>query len=171
MQEKYSLHKHLSGFDWFHSIATDSYGRYVVYVQYMNQDVLSTIPDSCDGKQVLVHFVSSITSKPEQYSHPETLIRRAPLIVQVPTALQRVHKQVQEEKEECNDLDLSEIDSLMNGVIGKDALLNVFYEIHDQDDAVTSVSESFPEVRKKLESLYNTYGFDVLYDILEHDEQ
>lgn len=158
MQEIAALERYLKGFDWFHSIGVDPYGRHVVYVQYMNIDTLTTVPDYCDGKQVLIHFAASLTSKADDFkvnvspAKPQLETWIAP---ELPTG-------------DLPVLDLSEIEDLLKtGPITKPALIDMFYEIHDGDDAVTFVSESFPKEREKLEALYNTYGFDVLHDLLE----
>lgn len=45
---------------WFHSVALDQYQRLVVYVTERNANVLTRIPNEYMGKQVLVHFASSI---------------------------------------------------------------------------------------------------------------
>jgi hypothetical protein len=45
---------------WFHSVAFDQYQRPVVYVHERSAKVLACIPNEYMGKQVLVHFASSI---------------------------------------------------------------------------------------------------------------
>ena len=41
---------------WFHSMETEASGRVVVYVKYMDKEVLVGVPDTLDGRQVVVHF-------------------------------------------------------------------------------------------------------------------
>jgi hypothetical protein len=45
-----------------------------------------------------------------------------------------------------------------------DIVAAIFFETHDGKNAVTNYSEQYPNVRQRMEKLYNTFGFDVLYD-------
>ena len=66
-----------------------------------------------------------------------------------------------------------EVDLLNNEIkdllfsLGKEKITNIFFEIHDGDDSVTELSNIYPKERNRLEKLYEEYGFDVLFDLLE----
>lgn len=130
--------------DWFHSVGTDQYGRVVVYVKYMCDETLHDIPDRVDNKQVLVHFASSLLATREMYTDSNA--------------------------RKTNDVDdlMSSVKTLV-GDLGKAKVRDIFYEVHDGANALTNLSDIHPYAREVLEKLYNEYGFDVLFDLLDNE--
>jgi hypothetical protein len=163
--------------DWFHSAGTDQYGRYVVYVKYMCQETLYDIPDKVGGKQVLSHFAASKFSTREQYTSqpspkqeeniPIPLVKK---VVDVTEEAELVEDGVEELPSSFLQFDLNdlckELDRLEK-ICGSNALQDIFYEVHDGKNAVTNLSNRYPDVRKSLEQLYQDYGFDVIYEELD----
>jgi hypothetical protein len=68
------------------------------------------------------------------------------------------------------DLDINylikELDRLER-ICGSNHMQDIFYEVHDQDNAVTNLSSKFPDVRRRMESLYKKYGFDIIYEEMD----
>ena len=56
---------------------------------------------------------------------------------------------------------IKELDRLER-ICGSNTMQDIFYEVHDQANAVTNSSSKFPEVRRRMESLYQKYGFDII---------
>lgn len=75
-------------------------------------------------------------------------------------------------EEEEKQLELSvraltdELDRLER-LCGSNILQDIFYEVHDKTNAVTNLSAKFPEVRGRVERLYDKYGFDIIYEELD----
>jgi hypothetical protein len=130
--------------DWFHSVGTDQYGRTVVYVKYMCHETLHDIPDTVDGKQVLVHFAGYLLATREVYTNPNA------------------------RKQEDADVLTSSVKILI-GDLGKQKVRDIFYEIHDGPNALTQLSDTHPYARDCLDKLYEEYGFDVLFDLLDNE--
>jgi len=182
--------------DWYHSVGLDAYGRYVVYVKFMNHETLNDIPN-LDGKQVLVHFAASLPSavdkfinKPDLSALPmppdyvNNFIQKAKTaqIIGIDIGLGQLVNQVT--LSILNDANMSlveagfttekdelvlqtEIENLQT-VWGAEAVENVFYEIVDGDDAVTNVSVSCPGLRRDLDILYKQYGFNLVCEKLDN---
>lgn len=135
--------------DWFSNVGIDQYGRYVVYVKRMNHETLHSIPDTMAGKTVLVHFaeppkdkfVQQINLARHYFAEPE----------EDQDALQRA-------------LDRLEL------ICGSHVLLDIFGEIQDGKNAITNMSDGYPQVRQQLEVLFDQYGIDVLHDAIEQFE-
>lgn len=152
--------------EWFHSIGKDQYGRTVVYVHFMNHETINDIPAKLDGQQVLVHFATSMTTKPGTYStilpsHSIPLLQlvdlvREPEVEELPSS---------DLENDIEDL-TKELDRLEK-VCGSNTLQDIFYEIHDGKNAVTNLSARYPEVKTSLTKLYNEYGFDVIYEEMD----
>lgn len=80
-------------------------------------------------------------------------------------------------RDEVDDLSSSEEDKSLSHLIaeldklerqcGSNTLQDIFYEIHDGNNAVTEWSKRYPDVRKTLEKLYQQYGFDVIYEEMD----
>lgn len=139
---------------WWHSHAEEA-RRVVVYVHFMNHEVLTSIPPTVDRKQVVVHFESSQCKVPEKYFTSVNLNRSSSAKI----------SNLEEEEITLSDyaLFLIELEDLEEQC-GHDTLESIFFEAHDGDDAVTNYSSAFPIVRKRIEKLYNKYGFDVIYE-------
>ena len=134
--------------DWFHSIGTDPYGRVVVYINYACQETLYSIPDKVDGKQVLVHFAASKLAKREDFCNMPSNSRQ-----------------------QSADVDILNRDiNTLIGEFGREKVRDIFYEIHDKQNALTNLSPKHPYARDILEKLYDEYGFDVLFDLLDNED-
>lgn len=158
--------------DWFSEVGTDNLGRYVVYVKYKNKDNMALVPDKVMGKQVLVHFLVSKVAKREDFTNNGNHIPFANLVkrADLPTLELVLDDGFEELSSDLLEIDLGdltrELDRLEKSC-GSNTLQDLFYEIHDKKNAVTNLSSRYPEVRASLESLYNEYGFDVIYEELD----
>ena|ERR1700722_14729619 len=139
--------------DWFADVGTDPFGRVVVYVSRMNYETLHDIPDYVGDKQVVVHFNASNKATREQFTNQIGPIYKTPIVEpeEELTALQHA----------LDELEL---------ICGSHNLQDIFYEIHDQNNAITDVSSKYPKVREVMEILFDQYGFDVIYEELEQFE-
>lgn len=142
----------LKDFDWFCSAELGKDNRFVVYVNKMDLSVWDAVPCRLDGKQVLVHWQPT-----------ESPVKKETFSVYVDSSKAELF--------EADDVDLvefiqAELDSLEKKC-GTKNLSDIFYEIHDGRNAVTNVGDMYPDVVKRMTELYNTYGFDVLYNELD----
>lgn len=176
--------------DWYHSVGLDAYGRYVVYVKFMNHETLHAISD-LNGKQVLVHFAASLPAAVDNFVNRPVLsalpappqyvnnfIKKAKTTQSVSMnagAGCLVEKVTQSILDKANMFLVStnylgehiqkEISELQI-IWGNENVENVFYEIVDGDDAVTNASDAHPDLRDRLERLYAHYGFDLICEKL-----
>jgi hypothetical protein len=145
--------------DWFCDAEIDTLGRFVVYVDRMDIPFIGSTPDRIGGYHVLFHFIAS------QPISKEPLVA-VPLVKNEPIILS---KEVLE-PEDISYIDLlylhSELDKLEK-ICGANILADLFFESHDNKNAVTNLTAKFPEIRKCVDSLYETYGFDIIYENLE----
>lgn len=182
------------GKDWFHSVGFDKFGRAVVYVKYMDGEVLRFVPDwTQDRKQVLCHFASSLPDVKNEFinklhemtysPHGKTTFFSLEQVDAIEltslSMLEGVVCRVDNDsttfsstKEKGRQLELSvhvltdELSRLEKSC-GTNILGEIFFEIHDKCNAITNLSVKYPEVRFVLEKLYNQYGFDPIYKELE----
>lgn len=137
------LKEQLSNFEWFNSLSTDIFGRFVVYVNKMNSEVFSNVPDVVDGKQTLCHFY------PKSYN---SMAENIPYQLHQDQLVSSWCKLVEQSSEQ----------------IVKD----LFFEVHDGDDSITNFSQKYPDVFLKVKELYDLYGFDVIHnEMIEEDYQ
>lgn len=172
------LSRQFKGRDWFYDVGTDQYGRLVVYVKYMCHETLHEIPDKAGGVQVLVHFAASKLATREQFTDstgPKTI-----KVDITPSEFISAAKEAQangidtgfgqmlyEDGEDRSILFLQqELDRLEKACSSR-TLQDIFYEIQDGPNAVTNMSARYPEVRKRMQELYDVYGFDVIYEELD----
>ena len=143
--------------DWFAKADYDQYGRPVVYVHRLSLEIGLKVPRHIDGKQVLVHFASSLPASQSKFVEVEVL---------KPVA--QDDDLLADEPEPVVDIDvlISELDRLER-VCGSNILQDIFYEVHDGKNAVTNLSARFPDVREDVEALYDEYGFDIVYEELD----
>jgi hypothetical protein len=155
----------------------------------MDEKVIRFVPDwTEDRKQVLLHFAASAPDAKNEYVNKPQERKYTPSQF-VETTRQAMKQEIdvgfgqcvelidgelvdKEEIEQDRQLELSvkvltdELDSLER-ICGSNVLGEIFFETHDKHNAVTNSSSKYPEVRKRLEKLYDTYGFDLLYEQLE----
>lgn len=159
------LYDQCKGKDWLYDIGTDQYGRYVVYANYINGEVEKCVPDRTpDGKQVLCHFAASLKASADQFiAKPQqsTLLVRS-TVEEQPADTAEQDMELEQSVQELTD----ELDRLEK-LCGANVLDLVFYEVHDQHNAVTNMSAKHPEVRRRMQKLYDRYGFDTIYEELE----
>ena len=137
---------------WFSNIGKDQYGRYVVYVKYMGKDVV--VPDTTpDGKQVLCHFAQSTADN---------------FVSKVSFSILKEYQptKAEEVEEEINLSFLKEELARLMLICGQHTLQDIFFEKHDNKNSITNFSLKYPEVRSEINSLYDNYGFDLIYDCL-----
>lgn len=151
-----SLSKQLEKFDWFTNrmeINPILHKSIVVYVKYMNSEVYREVPDVVGGWSIRPWFVgyadcTHVISKPV-VSVNSPVVESAPVME--------------------SGLDVHHEVWKLSKICGRGKLEDIFYEIHDRDDAVTNESVNYPEIRTKLQDLYDEFGFDVLFDEFSDD--
>lgn len=178
------LSQQFKGRDWFYDVGTDQYGRLVVYVKYMCHETLHEIPDKAGGIQVLVHFAASKLATREQFTESPTPKSSIGL---TPTEFMEKAREAQAKGADVgvgqmlDELDqellpVEEVKSLrhlqneldrLEKICGANTLSDIFFEIKDGKNAVTNLSARYPEVRQRLDALFDEYGFDVIYEELE----
>jgi hypothetical protein len=154
---------------WFHSVDADQFGNLVVYAKYLNSEVLQSVPDTFGGKKVLLHFAAHKEAKPTTYVSPAA---QSSFWSSMKAGI-NLNPQNFETHKLNDDLDgepyLTEKLWELRRICGADNLADIFFEIHDGEDAITDLSKEFPSVRKAMEELYEIYGFDVLFNEVERD--
>lgn len=141
-------------YEWFRGTGLDEFGRFVVYVSRMDYNVIKEISTKINKQQVLFHFYYP---KLQYITQVANIIPQVKKPVAVIPALQ---------KEINLEQLIDDLDSLEN-ICGSNILQDIFYEVHDGKNAVTNWSSKFPEVRKSMDVLYTTYGFDLIYEELD----
>jgi hypothetical protein len=133
--------------EWFVDMVADNKhvpGRIIIHVKWLSEDIINVVPEYIAGYQVLIHFEKRIIKN----NIVSDSVLNSVLIN--PT--------------ELNIDDLIKELGRLERICGLHTLQDIFYEIQDGEDAVTDMSERYPEVRKQLEELFNIYGFDVIYE-------
>ena len=155
---------------WFHSMETEASGRVVVYVKYMDKEVLVGVPDTLDGRQVVVHFAGAKLATREMFTNNPSM--RPSFVSSAPVSMGCMvpHEICPDCPEDESEPDVSnlvaELGKLEKHYDAK-TLSDIFFETHDKQNAVTDLSVRYPEARQVMERLYNEYGFDLIYDELE----
>ena len=158
------LYDQCKGKDWLYDIGTDQYGRYVVYANYINGDVLRFVPDRTpDGKQVLCHFAASVKASADQFIDKPN---QSTLLVRQPIVPEPMDEEAQDIKLEQSVQELTDELDRLEKLCGTNTLQDIFFEEHDQKNAITNYSASLPEVKAAVHKLYERYGFDLLYEMM-----
>ena len=129
--------------DWFHDVGMCPSDKLIVYTKWQSREILEEIPNKIAGYQILVHFAPLGSTKPNV----------------------KVFDIEDEQEYDLNDL-TKELDRLEK-ICGTNILGSIFYEIQDQNNAVTNLSAMFPEVRLSMDKLFEEYGFDIIFENLE----
>ncbi len=143
--------------EWFYDVGIGEFGKHTVYVNFMNFEVLTSIPDSIDGTAIYVHYASSLKVNRDQFVTDKL---KAVVTATTPNVLD----------EDESNLDLSKLtDELdrLESICGPNILQDIFYESHDKHNAITNLSSKYPDVRLSMDKLYEEYGFDVIYGEME----
>lgn len=136
---------------WFYDTGIDEYDRPVVYVHLMNSSIFKELSEV--SKQFLetspcIHYASSSLLERSKYVNEINLIKNLPNSIYT------------------LDFLFHELNKLKD-VCGLNILSDIFYEVHDGQNAITNLSAKFPEVKDSLDKLYAEYGFDLIYNYLE----
>src|ERR1035437_10538490 len=111
---------------WLHSVGTDASGRIVVHGTYSDKDAEAEVPVTWEGKQVLVHYAGAKLATRGKFTNIVSLSQSV-----ASTALVDIN---------VEDLDLAylinELDRLEKRC-GVGTLAEIFFEIHDRENAVT----------------------------------
>lgn len=150
---------------WYDSVGLDKYGRYVVYVHTMNMEIMQTVEPSLDGKQVLIHYANSKPENMKKYITEYNWNRSGKIFLDKP--VEQNNPKVADDVAESINIDelIIELDRLER-ICGVHGLESIFYEVHDGKNAVTNLGAKYPEVKRSMQNLYDTYGFDIIYDEL-----
>jgi hypothetical protein len=126
--------------DWFYDFGFDEYQRPIVYVHYMNIEIIKFLQITYGN--VFIYFASyKLLSKNDYINHidVDSITERDPLSGLLAT--------------------ISQLKSFYD----KSLLENIFFEVHDGKNAITDYSMMVPQLRGEIEKLYSIYGFDILY--------
>lgn len=145
--------------EWFYDVGVGEFGKHIVYVKFMNLEVLTAVPDSVAGTPVYVHYASSLKLDKNQFVTDTT----KPV-----SNFQPKITWIDDEDEPALDLSklTDELDRLED-ICGPNILQDIFYESHDKHNAITNLSSKYPAVRSAMDLLYEEYGFDVIYGEME----
>lgn len=161
------LHDTFVNRDWFHSVDQDKSGRLVVYVKFMCDETTNDIPRQVDGINVLCHFAGSKHINKELFAHKGSSLKKNIPSLEIVEGL----GDYLEFMEESNiPLDLRELVvelDRLEKMSGSNIMQDIFYEVHDGENAVTNLSSKFPDVRSGMEKLYHQYGFDLIYENMD----
>lgn len=129
----------LSSKEWFISAEVEpKYKNSIVcYVSQMTSEILKEVPEKIEGTNILIHF------KPYTPPAPITL------------------DDLKQEKE----IDLSSEISHLIKVCGKENLMTILNEIHN-DDEKKAMGKEFEKVAEKLNAFYDEFGYDILFDLV-----
>lgn len=133
--------KMYSRYAWFDSVDTDRFGKIIIYVHFLYPSIWNLIPEYVLEKQVLIHFSSYKDFDKNKTTH------------------------------NLSKLDNNELKSIIKRLktdCGKTTLENIFFEVHDGENAVTNESYKFPKIKTELEKLYGEFGFDSVYDEVDY---
>jgi hypothetical protein len=150
------LDKMLKTNDWYDTADfDDNLRKYIVYAKYVNLDVLSTVPDRFEDVPVLVHFSAYRLACKDSFRENSSSLEDLTLLSE------------EEEAEIPIDLDklCVELDKLEREC-GNNVLQDIFFEVHDDKNAITNLSVKYPHIRESMEKLYKEYGFDLIYEEL-----
>lgn len=149
-------------YDWYHSVGRDEFKKLVLYVNYMNSEMLN-LTSSLD-RDIKIHFAGSITATKDIYTDNQSAINKLEM----------------HESDLSEDIDLSEFDGgaisvvelsseleRLEKICGSNILQDIFYEVHDGKNAITNLSFKFPDVKHAVDLLYAKYGFDNIYEELD----
>lgn len=137
------IKKMFEDFDWFENLDFKN-NKYIVYVNKMNKEVLSLVPDKIDGKNTLLHFYSSKMCSPNMYYK---------------------YYDVDEFYEEQK---LIEFVSNNIKTYGKTVFAGMFYEIHDGENSITNLKIKYPHLSIEMERYYTDYGFEKISEELKN---
>lgn len=143
-------------YDWFHSVGQDDFNTPVLYTKYLNLEVLNLT--SAPERNFKVHYATSMTVSSNDYTTTESM-----------SGVQLLEADSDSDFE--SEVDLHEELWGLQRICGRDNLIDIFYEVHDGNNAVTSLSAEFPEVRAAMDVLYNNVGFDILFEELDSEEE
>lgn len=175
------LSKLFKGKEWFYDVGADQHGRYVVYIRFANHETINNIPDEVAGRQVLVHYASSLTANRDSFTnnlisgtHKWSDIRNKlspERLAKVDEAVKKELDIIEEAVGPASDEQSlrhlqNELESLEK-ICGSYTLQDIFYEVQDGKNAVTNMSARYPEVRQSMEKLFDQYGFDVIYEEMD----
>ena len=140
--EKSKLADQFKNEPWFHSMKKDNYGRYIVYANWLDEKIMGNVPEFMDGNKVLLHYSCSDNLQENKYISTVNFEE-----IKTPNLL--------------NELDRLE------GICGEKILANIFYEVHDRQNATSNYSKKYPQVRESMENLYKIFGFNNIHDQFE----
>ena len=150
------LHEMFKDKDWYDSVDVEEFGRLAVYCKYLGLEVWNCIPDKLGDRYVLTRFAASKPNKPAAAVAPTPQVE--PLIPEL--------EEYAEEKTPDVATLVKQLERLEK-ICGSNILQDIFYEVHDGRNAVTNLRVRYPEVAQPMEELYQTYGFDVIYEELD----
>lgn len=161
----------LDPYDWFYEVEAEA-RRYVVYVNYMCSEQDTIIPDMVQGRQVVVHFTSAKTGSAQDYMAED---KKTFTYHQFPFLTPDSSGSITQEDLEAGLKELSAPNETilvqeltrLEKQVGPNILFDIFFEIHDGKNAVTTLGSKFPETHEGMKRLYDDYGFDPIYNELE----
>ena len=162
------LSKHV----WFDSVDVDKFGKLVVYISESTREIMAAIPDKFENKRVVWQYASSKSEvlkkkygtqyKSEFHVTPVWI---KPDLVKVKAEFD-LPKYTESEVEPDVKFLISELDRLEK-LCGSRVLQDLFYEVHDGKNSVTTLKSKFPEVYDDVLDLYEEFGFDIMYNELD----
>lgn len=147
MDKLESLQNLFKNESWFYSVGSDKFNRPVLYVNYLNKELINFIRSKSQDN-FLIHYASYAMCNKSKYV---TLL----------------NKQADSIPDDLDTKYLIDEVEYLQSICKRSMLQDIFFEVHDGTNAVTSLSQSFPEIRQSINDLYHIYGYDLLYEELE----
>jgi hypothetical protein len=168
----HELHQKLFYYDWYAKrteINPILHHCIVAYVHRMIPEVYAVVPDMIGDWQVRVHFVASVASTADAFKVDPKSFAVSPTAVFTPEDIRQMKVLPVSEDPVVEEVDLDVHNECwkLAKICGWQNLEDLFFEVHDGNNAVTQVRESFPDAYEKLSMLYELVGFDVLSEELD----
>jgi hypothetical protein len=159
----------LSNHSWFNGVGVDNFGKLIVYVSHATLEIMNAIPDKFENKRVVWQYASSksevvaakyaVVYKPTYHNAPIYVPNIIPVDQPLP-------KYTESDIEPDLKFLISELDRLEK-LCGSRVLQDLFYEVHDGKNSVTTLKNKFPEIYDDVLDLYEEFGFDIMYNELD----
>lgn len=131
----------------------------VAFVKKMNLEILTMFPDTFDGKPVKIAFDSYRKARSWQYI--TDFYRQPPdeLVAEKEEAFVNKSYPIYDQQYLS-----SKLEEIYSGLECEEELVELFYEVHDGDDCITDLKNTYPYEYNLMYKIYQIYEFDGMID-------